>query len=450
MPGFDILQQPFQYHQPVAPEVPVADNTAAKIISAGTETAVGGFIRMAVARRQAELEEAKQAQDAALTLRAQDIAKENNLLDYKVGLANAASLAAYRSGIGGGGISDPRWRAEQSFLWKQHEKEVAEQRQASVGDLEHKALSDSSYDFINQEKNWVEDPVTAIDKYMDWSGRFGNAVDGRIPIEIKRLDNRANLLKIPVRVGGRLVPEKYELPDNAPVGTKPRYVPPQWTGGELKQVPLAEFVQKWRYHPELRDQMRQELFAAGGNSRIIDKIEKGNPAVVKKTVFSSGIPLVGGRRVPFTGDEVTPGTPTKIIHQSRLNPDVQTNLQKAEKGTFLKPPSEVPTEPYDLTKPYKPGQNPYEDSTGGSIQDQSNQFNNDATLPAPDLPPLAPGSSIESPSGIPGTSAIDYSPTHTDRTLEQARRAYALNPGARDEIMRRLAGMQINPNLLLA
>jgi hypothetical protein len=102
MPGFDILQQPLQYHPPVAPEVPVPDNTGAKIIAAGAETAVNGFIRAAIARRQADLEQQDIIQRGhiaerqleveqdrtnktyALGLKGQDVTRQGNYLDYSI------------------------------------------------------------------------------------------------------------------------------------------------------------------------------------------------------------------------------------------------------------------------------------------------------------------------------------------------------------------------------
>ncbi len=444
MPGWDILQQPFQYHPPVAPETPVPDNTAAKIISAGTDTAVGGFIRMAIARKQAELEEKQQVQQAALTLRAQDIAEENNKLDYEVGMANADSLKAYRSG--GGGLMDPRARAKLAFDWRLQQKQMEADRALSIQELDQKAIPEAHEMGLNNEKNWVEDPVGTLDKYMTWSGRYGNAVEGQIPKELARYKARAELLKIPVRAGSVFKEGYYKKPEGAAIGTQPAYVMGQYVGGETKQVPLAEFVQKWRYHPELRDQMREELKAAGGNTRIIDRIEKAVPGVQKRTVIrGTNIP------VPFTGTEIVdPGKPQRTVHQIQLNPDVESTLKKAESGTFLKGESQVPT---PLTAPAPKAINPYGDDLA---PDQSNLLPPGAdsavdgtTFPEPDLPPLAPGSSIESPSGIPAPQArIEYAPTQADRTLEQARRAFAINPGARDEIRRRLASLHINPELL--
>jgi hypothetical protein len=424
MAGWDILQQPAQYHAPVAPEVPAPDNTAAKIISAGTDSAVNAFVRMAVQRNQAELERQKQVQDAALTLRAQDIAKENNKLDYEVGMANAKSLALSRVGIGSGGITDPKWRAQQSFLWRQQQDEIVKQRQMSVAALDHQAITEAHDLGLNDEKNWVNDPVGTLDKFMNWQGRYGNAVEGQIPGELNRMKTRADQLKIPVRVGATLKPEAYVKPDNAALGTKPRYVPPQWEHGELQHVPLSEFVQKWRYHPELRDELRTQLFAAGGNTQTIDRIEKGSPARIKTTNFMGMFP---------SKEIVDKGKPDTLVHRTDLNPDVKGMLQKAETGTFLKGENQVPEE---LTKPYKRGMDPF---GGGDVIDQSNDLNNTAPLPEPQSP--ASSTPVEPPQ-------LNFGATQTDRTLEQARRALAANPGARDEIRRRLAGLNINPDLL--
>jgi hypothetical protein len=339
-------------------------------------------------------------------------------------MANAKSLDNYRKAIGTGDpITDPRARAAANARYQMEERERLAQRQASVAELDHQAKTEAHDLGLNDEKNWVNDPVGTLDKYMSWQGRYGNAVEGAIPGELNRLKTRADQLKIPVRVGATLKPEAYVKPDNAALGTKPRYVAPQWTGGELQHVPLSEFVQKWRYHPELRDELRTQLFAAGGNTQTIDRIEKGSPATIKTTSFMGMFP---------SKETVDKGKPDTLVHRTDLNPDVKGMLQKAETGTFLKGENQVPEE---LTKPYRRGMPPF----GGDVIDQSNDINNTAPLPEPQSP--AASTPVEPP-------PLTFGATQTDRTLEQARRAFAANPGARDEIRRRLAALRINPDLL--
>lgn len=86
MPGFDILQQPFQYHQPVAPEVPVPDNTGAKIIAAGAETAVNAFLRASIARKQAELEQQQIVQRGQIAERQLAVDQDRVNKSYQLGL----------------------------------------------------------------------------------------------------------------------------------------------------------------------------------------------------------------------------------------------------------------------------------------------------------------------------------------------------------------------------
>lgn len=97
MPGWETLLSPVLYHQPVAPEVPKADNTSANIISSNTSTAVGAFLRAAQQRQEADLETQKMAQDAALRLQGFDVEKRGQDLTYQ---ASVNRLEAEKEGQG--------------------------------------------------------------------------------------------------------------------------------------------------------------------------------------------------------------------------------------------------------------------------------------------------------------------------------------------------------------
>ena len=427
MPGWDVLQQPFQYHQPVAPEVPAPDNTAAKIIASGS--AAENFIRMAVARRQADLEQQQQIQQAALTMRAQDIAAENNRLDYLVGMENANSLREYR--MGSGIYGNPQARAAAAAAIREKYRLNTEARVASQQQWDEKGLDALNAAGLNNEELWHTNPVKQLDAMEDWMGRYGNSYEGALHQEALRLKAKADLLKIRVREGATFLPG----------GTSPVtgvYVPPVWQGGETRDVPLLEFAKRWRDNPDERDILIQNARAAGVNTRIIDELQSAEQRKAR------GYPAV----------------PT-LVHKDTFVPRVETIFKESGTGKFQRGPNQLPE---DLTRPpkkevdYFNEQFPTDPSLDHGELPAPDLPESGATFPEPAAPPNVPGSSIESPSGMtfgPGGVPVDkktsfnYSPTRTETVLAQARRALQYNPGARDEIARRLSEMQINPNLLV-
>lgn len=204
MAGWDTLLQQFQYHPPVAPEVPKPDNTAAKIISAGTETAVNAFVKGAIARRQADLEEKQMIQTAGLTMRAQDITSKDADLRYQVAKENADSLEQSR-------VDEARWhdesRTERSAGLEAKTQLALNAQTAAINWQKGIATNDSAAvaDLSGLTPELMKsNPGEFIVQANDWNLKHGDAKVGAVPTLKAKLGKQLDSLTVPFVPGVRL------------------------------------------------------------------------------------------------------------------------------------------------------------------------------------------------------------------------------------------------------
>lgn len=276
MAGWDVLMSPYIYHPPEAPVVPKPDNTAAELISRGTATAVNAFLTAANQRKQAELEQERLTQQQALTLRAQDIARENNLLDYKVQQQNANSIEQSRKDFS-------RWHDQSLF-----ERSEAEKARLNKG----LAAADAA---INWQHGIDQNDTTSIDAMKGlnpgllrsnpgeflvlaerWNIEHGNAKVGSVPELKKSLDERVNAITIPYVDGAEYVnaagegkgkPEDlmWRVPDKSGNG---RWIPATSQVGQRKLLDVYH-----DYQDPVNQQAIKKAIIAAGHGSVIETVD---------------------------------------------------------------------------------------------------------------------------------------------------------------------------------
>lgn len=292
MAGWDTLLQQFPYYKPQEPEVPKPDNTAAKLISAGTETAVNAFVKGAIARRQADLEEKQMIQTAGLTMRAQDITSKDADLRYQVAKENADSLEQSRKDLA---------------TWHEDTKDEASAKLKAKTQLALNAQSAA----INWEKGIatndslsVQDlaPLTPelmksnpgefIVQANDWNLKHGDAKVGAVPTLKANLDKQVNSLSIPYVPGAELVDAGGNAsapPDQLMwrvLGKDGTWVPAQGRGGQADLIKLFHDYQD----PQNRQAIKKGIIAGGHGSVIHqDDPKLGKIAVPTLDKYATGI-----------------------------------------------------------------------------------------------------------------------------------------------------------------
>lgn len=365
------------YHAPVAPVVPVAPQ-----IPEGERigsSLLGAFTHAAIARRQADLEQQKMVQDADLTARKLTLAEKAQNQDYDLkkmyyGILqeNADSLGEYRRTALGRTVdaATARLKAEQE----------QQKYQDTITENDNRFQQARSDLKIDDPKFQTDDPAGWISNVRELQHRFGTAQVGAVPDQLKGLQSQVDQIKVPFYPDASFDGKNFIHDSKTP-----------------SMVPLEQIIQQYQ-DPDLRDHVESGLIAAGHGSIAQTLKEKHW----------------------FKPDEVTL-KPTLDTYGKKVLRKVDLNRGTPEVPPVLQRKDNVRVEKY--------GQG--SGGSGKSVQEQSNDLNNEAPLPK-------------------GKTSLNFTPTRTDQTLQHARNALAANPGARDEIMRRLASMSINPSLLSA
>lgn len=279
--AWDVLKEPFPgYHPAVGPEVPRPDNTAAnlvaqggeatgRLIAAGTDTAIGAFIRAAIARKDAELQAQKLVQDSALTLNAQRIAEQQGLRNY-----NLTSQHYKLMETTAGANSDAAMGAAS----------LADEVTARANELK---VLDPEF----QTKNPVQFAAN-LNKLMDEYPQ-APAYTG-IPDKFKQLQAIANDQKVSVKYGA--------VKDPA-LGT--------WFGGQSKDVPIWQVVRDL-YDPKKRDYTINVLEAGGHVQVNKEKVTETKPRTL------------GWGHLPVTLGETST---TKTVTQRQWDPLINDVLK---------------------------------------------------------------------------------------------------------------------------
>jgi hypothetical protein len=409
MAGFDVLQQPYQYHEPVAPVLP-RENDAAKLIASTTDTVVGSFLRAATARKQADLEREKMAQDGALTLQGLELKRQELKQDY--------DLKREYYGILGSRAGEVESARKSAFM---RAVEEAERRQRVNDELmrtNEKIKSEPEYKIIADHSNLDKDPVGYWAAYRRFSENHASDVLSIAPDLVKQVKPLLDQQKIPFQEGARWVEGAEITDDKGEKKTAPGHF--DTSSATKLEVPVWQVAERYKEarDPEQKKQILWGLMAAGQHkvASSFESIEKdGQEFVRKKNVFSVSDPA---QKILDAGER------TDFSHGADKTPEMLT--EKYKKGGAL-------------GVDYGAGGNANPDYIDPN-EEAAHRMETEQSIPVE--PAALPDQSSARPAG--------FAPTKTDQILNYARKALAANPDARDEIARRLAGMNINPRLLFS
>lgn len=367
--GVPYYGKPVEPDVPVAPKEPQGERIGSSLLSAMVQGALG--------RERAQIEREQMVQAADISAKDMDLKRQQLGMqhEYQMGVLKARALN-----------SDLALKSHATIIGRMaqvaSDRYERDQRQNAFDD---KAMQDAGK--LNDPTYWADKPIDAADKFLDWSGRYGSAVEGRVPRQMKEWQAKADLTKITQRVGAQW--------DNAK---------DQWTGGKTVSRPAVQVLEEWKHNPNERPRMTQELLAAGNTTSVehLNNVTKQQTKTTKN-MFGFGA-TVGTEDVSEPFVQKTRSTGMDATTQGYLD---KTNNLKLTPGENQVPP--------DLQTKYHKG------------------------MPAP--PAYDPPDIPDAP--LPDTSY--NTPTKTDITLQHARNALAANPQARGTIEQRLSSMGIDP-----
>lgn len=268
--------QSVPYYKPVAPEVPQPDNTAAKIISAGTQAGVMGFVHMAIAAKQAQLEQQQILQKSDLA--AQQLGYEDkwNTDKHELDKTIASQMNTYRTGM----LGVAQQNADTLEQYRKDEIQAAGDKLKAQNILtstyatteaknDHAVMDDVHKFGLDDNTKWNDDPVGQIAKLNDLKVRYGTAQVGAAPEIIAGLNSKANNIKVPFLPGAQYS----EIKD--PATGKSAY---QWSGADQTGkpvtspmlLPLPKLLEMYN-DPTQRPSVENGLIAAG-HGHIVDQI----------------------------------------------------------------------------------------------------------------------------------------------------------------------------------
>lgn len=245
--AFDIPSPAVPYYKPVEPVVPTPDNTAAKLISEGTATALQAFTHMAIARRQAELEQQKQLQDADLESRKLNILEQHGDEEFQL---KKQLYDTYQTG------ADARLTTAKANLARFTSMAKARQDIQEKQQMFSDKVEADKKNLGLDDPNLQNDPVAfglALDKFQSHWGQAPPTAG--VKDQIAYYKNIADQQTIPVRFGAVKDPDK------------------GWIGPEAKAVPIRQIFNGLR-NPETQDGWLNGLMAAGlvtGKEEMVDK-----------------------------------------------------------------------------------------------------------------------------------------------------------------------------------
>lgn len=404
-------QDPVPFYHPVAPEVPVPHQMPQGDLIGGN--IVAAFTQRAIASEKAQLDQQQNLQNADLDAQKLDLAKTNSANDFQLkkilyGSYQTNADANYQRAT----------RATKSLMDDTQQKQMIQDKLLQYND---KVKQEPEFKQFTDVKNWDEDPVGTNAAFLRFQDNHRSDVMSVASDTIHQFGRLADQQKIPYHDGAVFVPAhnvtviKNDIPQTTKVDGAFDY-----TGSSRKDVPVWQIAKSYAETKEgspERQKILWGLMAAGQDKIAESLIQTGTePTTVDD-------PKHPGQKIPTTRDV--------LVHKRVIGVSerAQKILDAAGKTDFSRGTDQTPeifTEKYKSKQPLG--------------IDYNNPDQSGPTLPEPDLPPLQ---------GTEPTSSIG-APTNTDVTLSHAKAALAANPQARDEIVKRLAGMQIDPKLLFA
>lgn len=308
--AWDIPSQGTPYYRPVAPEVPAPDNTAARIISAGTPVAIEAFTRMAIARENARNEQAKMLQDADLAAKKLQFDYKKQGDDYNVAKENADSLEQSRKDLAQWHQDTVDERSEtlknklNATLAAQDavtnwEKGIASNDAAAVNDL--KGIS---------PELMKSNPGEFIVQSNDWNLKHGDAKVGAVPALQSRLSKQVNSLTIPfvpnaqyVTADGKDTGKPEDLQWRVPA-TNGKWIP---ASSQVGQANLVDIYHKYQ-DEQNRQAIMKGIIAAGHGSVVHQTDPKlGKVAVPTLDKYAAGILGSFGKQRETPASQTPPG-----------------------------------------------------------------------------------------------------------------------------------------------
>lgn len=388
------------YHSAVEPIVPDANRSLApEIVTRG----LASLAQMALAREKAQLEAEQMTTDAALKSRQLDISRENNLLDFKVGMKNADALQDY------------------------HRKEIGIQQENADSLKEFRdrnSAPDNPFNpafkmkkALQKEQDWVdfntEFSKAGLDESnpknpVDYHAKFQRLYDGWQFSTDPRVKHTLEQIK--------RVTEQHTIPlkdvaydeSGAPI-----------TIGEPKKRPVGQIMENLN-DPEQAQKQLEQLRA--NNLTVPHNIEK--PVSTRRDYFVKWLkdwsPTTGGKDNPL-------GASSKETTQEGydMGPQLSTYAKMAAGVDFSrgKPKTFAPAEEASTPVDAAPS------ITQSSVDEAAQTMADEASA---------------------GTKSSEtlFPPTETDKIMAQARRA-AARPGANiDGIKAALQAKGIDPSQL--
>lgn len=449
--AWNIQGQPFQYHQPVAPEVPVADNTGAKIISAGASAGIEAFTRMALANKQAQLEREKMIQDADLAAKGLELRKQELALDYDLkkklyGSYETNAEANKAKAIGG----------VARFVEERDRRNMMEQEALAFNDS---IRAEPEYQSVTNPTYMAEHPV-------EWAADFrrfqDNHASDQVSIAadvIKRYKPLADKQTVPFREGAVWQPGHDGLPDKD--GAIP-HVPGRFETKDsvLRHIPVYQLAERYKQAKPDSPEQKQILWGlmAAGQQQIATKLEETGQYIDEEKTDEK------------TKKKYT--LRTQVVQRQNVfsvTPEIKKKLDAGEKADFSRGSDRTPEM---FRAKYKKGGAMGVDYSG-NLEQQIQE--NDQNMPLPQADPGATSTragqlrdqrAIDEaneapqdystsipvePGALPDVSSATptFEPTQTDTYLQHARNALAAG-APRELVAQRLASLHIDPNLLMA
>lgn len=318
--AFQFSNEGTPYYKPVAPEVPQPDNTAAKIISAGTQAGVMGFVHMAIAAENAKNEQAAMLQRADLAAKELSQRATAQAQNYEVAKQNADTQEKYRNDWYNIYKENADTRRDQDsalFTEKTRQRMAAEDfgknYVTTQTQTENSALQAATKLKLNDERYRNDHPVEWLAAKDDFERRFGTAKVGAIPGMLNALNTQAKSMTVPFAQGAEF---------DVSTGKWTSVTPQGKVMASPVPVPLTQIVSMWQ-DPTQRQYVENGLIAAG-HGHMVDQITK------------SGI----GVDIPFTNRRI--GTKDKITKVPTLDAYGNKILSAAGKVKPSEAQNEVP------------------------------------------------------------------------------------------------------------
>ena len=469
MPGFQ-----GGAYRPVAPEVPVADNTSAKIISAGTGdiiSAISNMAHIANARQQMQQEQEQNLRSAALRARELDLKAQADQHDFVTKTAQqqlTKQAYDYRDTIHGDAMQEKADKLARGVLWKAQANAALNHYNDTVTELNSRATQAATDLKLNDANYQASNPVEWAANYQEFVNRFGHAVAGVAPDIIKRFGAERDKQTVDYLPGATLDEDMKDPKTGKTLWGQSIGYPDKDV--KARKVPIWKLAQEYNAADDNGKKSIRAGLMATGNEDVIMKIpppteqpmgffERGG-SFWPKTKMVQGDPYPVHLLRPLLDrqlttnpdytrgvDEVTPMMARKLTQKEKIALDPAAMYNLGVNG--VEPAASAPVVDPGATS-----------TRSGTMTDQrqvdeaAQQLDYEHSIDGNPVDPAPlPGTSDGDTSDGDTTSAArivspDFAPSPSQMLLAQARAVLNQNPDAHDEIMRRLALNGVDPNLL--